>query len=45
VRAEQRLAEVDPRAVPELCGLGERPRAIARGVVAALESLRDDHGR
>jgi xanthine dehydrogenase accessory factor len=36
VMAGQRLAEVDPRALPELAGLGERPLAIARGVVAAL---------
>lgn len=45
VRAEQRLVEVDPRAVPELCGLGERPRAIARGVVEALQPLMDGDGR
>lgn len=36
VRAGQRLLEVDPRAMPELAGLGERPLAIARGVVAVL---------
>lgn len=31
-----RLVEVDPRREPELAGLGERPLAIARGVVQAL---------
>jgi len=31
-----RLVEVDPRRAPELAGLGERPLAIARGVVEAL---------
>jgi xanthine dehydrogenase accessory factor len=36
VRADQRVIEVDPRAMPELAGLGERPRAIALGVAAAL---------
>lgn len=36
VRADQRVVEVDPRQSPELAGLGERPRAIALGVVAAL---------
>ncbi|MEO8315002.1 MAG: hypothetical protein ABI645_09430 [Pseudomonadota bacterium] len=36
VRAGQCLLEVDPRATPEITGLGERPRAIAMGVVAAL---------
>lgn len=36
VPAGQRLAEVDPRAVPEVEGLGERPRAIALGVIEAL---------
>jgi len=36
VRAGQRLIEVDPRAEPEVEGLGERPRAIARGVAEAL---------
>jgi xanthine dehydrogenase accessory factor len=39
VRAGQRVIEVDPRAQPELAGLGERPLAIARGVVAALEQV------
>lgn len=39
VRAHQRLAEVDPRESPEIEGLGERPRAIARGVMQALGSL------
>jgi xanthine dehydrogenase accessory factor len=40
VMADQRLLEVDPRAVPELAGLGERPLAIAHGVVAALAPQR-----
>jgi xanthine dehydrogenase accessory factor len=31
-----RLVEVDPRREPELAGLGERPRAVARGVIEAL---------
>jgi xanthine dehydrogenase accessory factor len=37
VMAGQRLVEVDPRAEPQVRGLGERPLAIARGVVAVLE--------
>ena len=36
VREGQRVIEVDPRAAPEVHGLGERPRAIARGVAEAL---------
>jgi xanthine dehydrogenase accessory factor len=36
VHAEQRLVEVDPREPPQIFGLGERPLAIARGVVEAL---------
>jgi xanthine dehydrogenase accessory factor len=36
VRAEQRLVEVDPRVPPQIFGRGERPLAIARGVVEAL---------
>lgn len=36
VPAGQRLAEVDPRDLPEVEGLGERPRAIALGVIEAL---------
>lgn len=36
VRAGQRVIEVDPRAVPQVHGLGERPRAIACGVAEAL---------
>jgi xanthine dehydrogenase accessory factor len=36
VRYGQRVIEVDPRAAPQVHGLGERPRAIARGVAAAL---------
>lgn len=39
VAAGARLIEVDPRRAPELAGLGERPRAIATGVVTALEPL------
>ena len=38
VAAGARLVEVDPRLTPELAGLGERPLAIARGVVEALEA-------
>jgi xanthine dehydrogenase accessory factor len=45
VMAGQRLAEVDPRALPELAGLGERPLAIARGVVAALGLGAQDQDR
>jgi xanthine dehydrogenase accessory factor len=41
VPAGQRLAEVDPRESPQIFGLGERPLAIAQGVVIAL-GLRDD---
>ena len=33
VTAGQRVAEVDPRESPQIAGLGERPLAIARGVV------------
>lgn len=36
VRSGQRVIEVDPRAAPEVQGLGERPRAIACGVAEAL---------
>jgi hypothetical protein len=36
VPAGQRLVEVDPRELPEVEGLGERPRAIALGVIEAL---------
>jgi xanthine dehydrogenase accessory factor len=36
VPAGQRLAEVDPRDQPQIYGLGERPLAIADGVVLAL---------
>lgn len=39
VTAHQRLAEVDPRETPEFEGLGERPRAIARGVIRALGTM------
>jgi xanthine dehydrogenase accessory factor len=38
VTAGQRIVEVDPRQAPEIAGLGERPRAVAQGVVEALES-------
>lgn len=38
VQAGARLVEVDPRQSPELSGLGERPLAIARGVVQALSA-------
>jgi xanthine dehydrogenase accessory factor len=31
-----RLIEVDPRREPQISGLGERPRAVARGVIDAL---------
>ncbi len=36
VPSGQRLAEVDPRDPPQIFGLGERPQAIAEGVVRAL---------
>jgi xanthine dehydrogenase accessory factor len=36
VMAGQRLLEVDPRPMPEINGLGERPLAIAAGVAEAL---------
>lgn len=36
VRAGQRLLEIDPRAEPQIFGLGERPLAIAGGVAEAL---------
>jgi xanthine dehydrogenase accessory factor len=36
VRAGQRIVEVDPRAHPQVFGLGERPLAIAAGVLRAL---------
>jgi xanthine dehydrogenase accessory factor len=36
VPADQRLAEVDPRDTPQVFGLGERPLAVADGVVRAL---------
>lgn len=38
VLAGARLVEVDPRRKPEIRGLGERPLAIARGVLAALDA-------
>jgi xanthine dehydrogenase accessory factor len=36
VRAGQKIVEVDPRGAPQVFGLGERPVAIAHGVVSAL---------
>ena len=36
VLAGQRLVEVDPRDEPQIFGLGERPDAIARGVMRAM---------
>ena len=36
VPAGQRVAEVDPREQPQVFGLGERPQAIAAGVMQAL---------
>jgi xanthine dehydrogenase accessory factor len=36
VRAGARLVEVDPRQPPQIFGLGERPLAVAAGVVSAL---------
>lgn len=38
VMAGQRLVEVDPRAEPQIHGLGERPLAVAQGVLAVLEA-------
>lgn len=40
VRAGQRIVEVDPRAIPQVFGLGERPVAVARGVLEALTDAR-----
>jgi xanthine dehydrogenase accessory factor len=37
VTVGRRVAEVDPREDPQVFGLGERPSAIAEGVVAALK--------
>jgi xanthine dehydrogenase accessory factor len=36
VRAGHRLIEVDPRVAPQVHGLGERPQAIAAGVLESL---------
>jgi xanthine dehydrogenase accessory factor len=36
VRAGQRIVEVDPRESPQVFGLGERPLAVATGVLRAL---------
>ncbi|MGJ7512444.1 nitrate reductase associated protein [Variovorax sp. GT1P44] len=36
VAERQKIVEVDPRQPPDVFGLGERPRAIARGVSRAL---------
>lgn len=44
VLAGQRLVEVDPRDEPQVFGLGERPWAIAEGVVRALD-LSPEHRR
>ena len=38
VAAGQRVLEIDPRSQPQVFGLGERPEAIARGVLLALEA-------
>ena len=40
----QVLLEVDPRATPQVHGLGERPFAIARGVAEALAQLPQEAG-
>jgi xanthine dehydrogenase accessory factor len=45
VVAGQRLVEVDPRSAPETAGLGERPLAIAAGILSALESRLPLRGR
>jgi xanthine dehydrogenase accessory factor len=45
VMAGQRLVEVDPRQSPEIAGLGERPRAIAQGVLEALAHCLPGNGR
>ena len=39
VKTGQRILEVDPRDPPQIFGLGERPVAIANGVLEALEGL------
>jgi xanthine dehydrogenase accessory factor len=44
VSAGRRLAEVDPRAEPDVFGLGERPQAIANGVIDALRLSFDTVG-
>lgn len=36
LRARQKFIEIDPRAEPDIFGLGQRPALIARGVAAAL---------
>lgn len=41
VAAGQRLLEVDPRNEPQVRGLGERPLAIARGILTLLEARPD----
>lgn len=38
VRQGQRILEIDPRQAPEIDGLGERPRAIAAGVLQILQA-------
>jgi xanthine dehydrogenase accessory factor len=42
VVAGDSLFEVDPREAPEVFGLGPRPRAVARGVCAALGGNRSE---
>jgi hypothetical protein len=44
VLAGQRIVEVDPRQSPDIAGLGERPRAIAQGVLEALDSCPPANG-
>jgi xanthine dehydrogenase accessory factor len=39
VQCGHRVIEVDPRALPEVRGLGERPLAIAAGVAQALSNI------
>ena len=43
VAADDSIVEVDPRRPPEVFGLGTRPRAVARGVCAALGLERGNH--
>jgi xanthine dehydrogenase accessory factor len=39
-----RILEVDPRAVPDIFGLGERPVAVAKGVVEAVRAAQPNRG-